>query len=355
MIVSSWHNYLYEKVYPEIEFTKPGKVIHDLYAQYVIGVFHADMQHRSPRDWRSLPLQRIASDILGLEYKETKPLVDTSNVYTSIVKRPKKYVCISEHSTAACKYWHYPNGWQMLVDELNQRGYNVVAISWENSGLKNVIHAHNNHIDVTMGLILQCEFFIGLASGLAWLAWALNKPVVMISGFSAPFVEFLEGNIRIEGKGDCTCCLNDVLIYDRAWDEGCFHNQDFSCTKNISAASVIERIPYFPDKNILDFTTAPILRFSRRQTSFKKFLELIYEFPDPNIIEIGTVRRTPEDPDLPGDGNSTCIFAWFVKNYKGHLTAVDISEKSIELCKLNLEKFNLLSKNMVLVTQDGMG
>jgi autotransporter strand-loop-strand O-heptosyltransferase len=355
MIVSCWHNYLYEKVYPEIEFTKPGKVIYDLYAQYVIGVFHADMQHRTPRDWRNLPLQRIASDILGLEYKETKPLVDISNVYASVVKRPKKYVCISEHSTATCKYWHYPNGWQILVDELNRRGYNVVAISLENSGLNNVIHAHKNHIDVTMGLILGCEFFVGLASGLAWLSWALGKPVIMISGFSAPFVEFQDGNIRIGGEGECTCCLNDVLIHDRAWDEGCFHNKDFTCTRNITPESVISRIPYFPDKNILDFTTAPILRFSRRQTSFKKFLDYVHnQFEDPNIVEIGTVRRNPNDPELPGDGNSTCIFAWYVKNYRGHLTAVDISETSIELCKLNLERFNLLSPNVQLVVKDGI-
>lgn len=354
MIVCTWHNGLLEKAYPKIEFVKPGTVVHDLYAQYFIGVFHADMDKRAPHDWRTLPLQHIAADILGLEYEELRPRVDTRKAYSKVVKRPKKYVCISEHSTAACKYWHYPNGWQVLVDELNRRGYNVVDISLEHSGLRNCIHAHNNHIDVTIGLLLGCEFFIGLASGLAWLAWALGKPVVMISGFSSPFVEFQDNNIRVAGKGDCVGCLNDVMIYDRAWDEGCFHNMDFSCTRQITPQEIIERIPYFPEQNILDFTSAPILRFSKRQTSFKKFLALVHEFEDPNIIEIGTVRRDPTDPDLPGDGNSTCVFAWYVKNYKGHLTAVDISEKSIDYCMKNLVTHDLLSPMVRLLTQDGL-
>jgi autotransporter strand-loop-strand O-heptosyltransferase len=355
MVVCTWQNSLLEKTYPEIEFVKPGTVVHDLYAQYFIGVFHADLEKRAPHDWRTLPLQAIAADILGLEFEEIRPVVDTRKAYSQVVKRPKKYVCLSEHSTADCKYWHYPNGWQVLVDELNRRGYNVVDISLEQSGLKNVIHAHNNHIDVTIGLLLGCEFFIGLASGLAWLSWALGKPVVMISGFSAPFVEFQDNNIRIEGVGDCTCCLNDVMIYDRAWDEGCFHNRDFSCTRDITPEAVISRIPYFPEKNILDFTSAPILRFSRRQTSFKKFLALVNEFDDPNIVEIGTVRRDPADPDLPGDGNSTCVLAWYVKNYKGHLTAVDISKDSIDNCIKNLLKYDLFDPNRVeLRHEDGL-
>jgi Glycosyltransferase len=355
MVVCTWSNDLLRKAYPEIEFVAPGSVVHDLYAQYTIGVFHADLEKRSPHDWRAMPLQMIAADILGLEYQELRPRVDSSKAYSRVVKRPKKYVCISEHSTAACKYWHYPNGWQMLVDELNRLGYNVVAISSEDSGLKNVIHSHRNHIDVTMSLLLGCEFFIGLGSGLAWLSWALGVPVVMISGFSEPYQEFQEGNIRIAGVGNCTGCMNDVLIPDRAWDEGCFHNLDFACTRLITPESILQRLPPSPEENVLDFTSAPILRFSKRQTSFKKFLALVHEFDNPSILEIGTVRRDPADPDLPGDGNSTCVFAWYVKNYKGNLTAVDISQASIDNCMKNLLKYDLLTPGHVFLhTHDGI-
>jgi len=198
MFVSGWNLDIVKGAYPEIEFIKPGTVVEELYARYEVGVFFADRNCRQPRDWRTVPLQRVASDILGLEYREIRPRVDTSNAYISGVKRPKKYVCISEHSTAMCKYWHNPAGWQVLVDELNRMGYNVVGISKEQSGLQNIINAHGNHIDVTMGLLMGCEAFIGLASGLAWLAWALGKPVVMISGFS--------GSVRGVPGRECADC-----------------------------------------------------------------------------------------------------------------------------------------------------
>jgi predicted O-methyltransferase YrrM len=77
-------------------------------------------------------------------------------------------------------------------------------------------------------------------------------------------------------------------------------------------------------------------------------------FDNPHIVEIGTVRRTPDDPDLPGDGNSTCIFAWYVKNYKGTLTAVDISEESIKNCKINLDRYDLNSSGVTLLVKDGL-
>jgi predicted O-methyltransferase YrrM len=82
---------------------------------------------------------------------------------------------------------------------------------------------------------------------------------------------------------------------------------------------------------------------------------MINKFPDPNIVEIGTVRRDPADPDLPGDGNSTCILAWYVKNYKGNLTAVDISKDSLDNCMKNLLKYDLFCPGKILLLEsDGM-
>ena len=39
-------------------------------------------------------------------------------------------------------------------------------------------------------VISGADMFIGMASGLSWVAWACNVPVIMISGFSLPFAEF---------------------------------------------------------------------------------------------------------------------------------------------------------------------
>jgi ADP-heptose:LPS heptosyltransferase len=41
-----------------------------------------------------------------------------------------------------------------------------------------------------MSCISNSEFFIGLSSGLSWLAWTLNKEVIMISNFTEENHEF---------------------------------------------------------------------------------------------------------------------------------------------------------------------
>jgi autotransporter strand-loop-strand O-heptosyltransferase len=358
LVVSSFHNYFFEKVYPEITFVKPGTVVDGLYASYTVGVFHSDRQFKNPRDWRTIPLQRVASDILGLEYKEMKPKIDTSNIYTS--KKFNKYITISEFSTASCKEWHYSkdgiSGWQLLVDMINQTGYDVVVISSEPTKLKNIIDATGNDISVTMGNLMGAEYHIGLASGLCWLAWALNKQVVMISGFSEKWVEFQSGNIRIEGTGPCVGCLNNIFFPSRCWDENCFTDSDYSCTKDITPQSVFERLPIIPIKEI-SFTTAPILRGSRRQTTFKKFLSTVHNFLNPNIIEIGTVRKksTEDINERAGDGNSSSIFSWYCYRYShSHFTSVDIDPIAISNCKENLESQRLLTDNVELICTDGL-
>lgn len=244
MHFSSHHNFLFKghPEYKHIKFIKPGGIVDSVYARYSIGVFFRE-PHKQPRDWRAIPLQQVAADILGLEYQEIAPKINTQFAYARQVKRPKKYVCISEHSTAQCKYWNREGGWQELVDYLKGRGYDVVAISYEPTKLQGVIDATNNHIDVTIGLLLNCEMYIGLASGLSWLAWSLGKEVTMISGFSLPYCEFIERNHRVEGVGDCVGCVNDPLVQfnrgDWAW---CPHQKEYQCTKLIEPEMVIKKI-----------------------------------------------------------------------------------------------------------------
>ena len=55
-------------------------------------------------------MQKTASDILGLEFKEVIPKITKPQVYK------KKQISIGFHSTAQTKYWNNPNGWQAVVD-----------------------------------------------------------------------------------------------------------------------------------------------------------------------------------------------------------------------------------------------
>ncbi len=55
----------------------------------------------------------------------------------------------------------------------------------------------------------HAAFFVGLSSGLSWLAWAAGTPVVLISGFTHPTNEFATP-YRVINWHACNSCWNDV-------------------------------------------------------------------------------------------------------------------------------------------------
>ena len=101
-----------------------------------------------------------------------------------------------------------------------------------------------------MGLLKDCDFFIGLASGLSWLAWALGKKTIMISGFSAPFCEYQEDNYRIAGQGDCVGCYNDLRIFDGD-SRPCINN--LKCSKLITPEMVIREINKIKYNEVINY------------------------------------------------------------------------------------------------------
>ena len=97
-------------------------------------------------------------------------------------------------------------------------------------------------LEIRMSQIYNSEFFIGLGSGLSWLAWALSKPVVLISGFSKPFAEF-ETPYRIINESVCNGCWNDAsLKFDKSDWMWCPRNKNFECSSKITPEMVIEKI-----------------------------------------------------------------------------------------------------------------
>ena len=80
VICSTFWNNLYQNSYPKIKFIKPGKIVENMYASYKLGCFNPpDDQKWHPSDWRKGPLQKVASDILGLEYKEIRTKINIPN------------------------------------------------------------------------------------------------------------------------------------------------------------------------------------------------------------------------------------------------------------------------------------
>lgn len=122
---------------------------------------------------------------------------------------PNKITIAPESLKKIAQWNHFGNyGWQQLVNEIVNSGFIVSNVSYENTmNLQNVtgFHGHDD-IRVALNEILESRVFVGLSSGLAWLAWAYDVPVVMISGFTKEHNEF--GCYRVVNKLSCNGCFN---------------------------------------------------------------------------------------------------------------------------------------------------
>lgn len=234
VIVSTFWNHILD--YPNLKLVSPGSVSPDIYARYEIGCF--DDLNKNPKRWMDTPLQKIASDILGLEYKEIRPRVKMGPWPRDEVD---KYIAVSEHSTALCKYWNYKGGWQQVVDYINSIGYMPMVISKEKTKLKNVEKRTGKDIKETMKNLQESKLLITVSTGLAWLAWAMNIPVIMISGCTHDWNEF--SCERVINKNVCHGCLNDSkYTFDKGKWDWCPENKNFECTRSIHPQEIIKRI-----------------------------------------------------------------------------------------------------------------
>ena len=254
---STYHNYLFAANYPGIEFVEPGTIIFNLYKRIYIGWYYNDYGQidttKCPFNFRLQHLQKTASDILGLPFQEIRPRIDFTPTERPTVN---KYFCIAVHSTKQAKYWNYPGGWQSIVNYLSAMGYEVYLLSKEPDGYNNnfnpqgVIKLDNKSLKEISNYIYHAEGFIGLGSGLSWLAWALHKKVGLISGFSRPYSE-MSDCIRIYVPDEstiCNGCFNDFILDRHDWNWCPRHqntNRQFECTRSITPISVIAQLQRF--------------------------------------------------------------------------------------------------------------
>jgi autotransporter strand-loop-strand O-heptosyltransferase len=252
---------LFREAYPDITFITPEEVkTEHYYATYSIGLFFDDKDHvHQPCDFRHVGLHRTAGYILGVNPTEVPPRIKLEDDTRPIAE---PYVCIAVQSTTQSKYWNNPTGWREIVRFLKDAGYRVVCIDQKPTHGFGLIwnHIPNGAEDETGERTLQerarwlmhADFFVGLSSGLSWLAWAAGAPVVLISGFTHPTNEF-ETPYRVINYHACNSCWNDVRHrFDHKDFMYCPRHKDtprqFECTRLITAdqvKAVIRRIPGF--------------------------------------------------------------------------------------------------------------
>lgn len=281
VIVSTFWNQLFEKSYPELEFISPGQVAHGILGMYKIGWFYDPLYEKEKPN--TIPLQKAATNILGLDFKEIKPKVHLEDLPKPI---EEKYVTIATNSTAGLKFWTR-EGWQELVNYLIDKGYSVVNVSKEDNPFRGVKKLKDTSIENTMNYIHHSEFFIGLSSGLSWLSWGLGKQVVMISNFTEENHEFTSNCIRIINKSVCNGCWNNPdFQFDRGdWNWCPVHKgtpRQFECHTSITSKNVIDKIQPLLDSRLLNFDwgwmeTSEMGRFHKNEITKETFQDRIYE------------------------------------------------------------------------------
>jgi autotransporter strand-loop-strand O-heptosyltransferase len=163
-------------------------------------------------------------------------------------------------SSSGCKYWTNPNGWREVVAFLKKNGYRVICIDqkpvhgfglmWTQIPNGAEDRTGDEPLAERARLLRHAAMFIGLSSGLAWLAWAAGCPVVLISGFTHPSNEFATP-YRVINWHACNSCWNDPRHqFDHKDFLWCPRHKDtprhFECTRLITPTQVKQVIRTIP-------------------------------------------------------------------------------------------------------------
>jgi autotransporter strand-loop-strand O-heptosyltransferase len=254
---------LLRDAYPELTLVTHEELVEQrlaeaAYATYSLGLFFDDAACEwQPTDFRHVGLHRTAGYILGVDPTEEAPRLVLPDASRPI---DDPYVCIAVQSSSGSKYWTNPHGWREVVAFLKQRGYRVICIDQKPVHGSGVMWTHIPHgaedetgdrpLAERARWLRHAAFFIGLSSGLSWLAWAAGIPVVLISGFTHPTNEFTTP-YRVINWHVCNSCWNDPRVrfnhHDFMWcPRHAGTARHFECTRLIAAEQVIQTIETIP-------------------------------------------------------------------------------------------------------------
>jgi autotransporter strand-loop-strand O-heptosyltransferase len=249
--------------YPDILFVDHDQLVEQniparVYATYCLGLFFDDSDNIwQPTDFRHVGLHRTAGYILGVDPLEEPPRLALPDESRPI---PEPYVCIAVQSSTQCKHWNNPDGWRGVVSFFRNAGYRVICIDQKPFGGAGMVWTHIPHgaedetgdrpLTERARWLRHAAAFVGLSSGLSWLAWAAGAPVVMISGFTHPTNEF-STPYRVINWHACNSCWNDVRErFDHKDFLWCPRHagtpRQFECTRLITAENVIATIKRIP-------------------------------------------------------------------------------------------------------------
>jgi len=253
---------LFAQLYPDIPLV--DEVDFKTYATYYMAMLMSPFP-LMPVDTRHMSMDKVAGTLLGIDYLPPKGVFQPTA--PPVTNEP--YVCIAVHSRNARKCWHYPKGWDIVIDYLKSLGYRVFCIDKEleinndNFTIRKPDGAEdftgNHPLIERANMLYHAEFFIGMSSGLSWIAHSVDCPVVMICGFSQDWFEFYTP-YRVANRRVCNGCFNDYRATFLTASFCHYHkdtSRELECQKKITPRMVIEAIErLIVDKNL----TPPALK-----------------------------------------------------------------------------------------------
>lgn len=281
VILSTFHNDWFKNnpEYQDIEFIQPGGST-NCYASYNIGWYKGetgkwDRFDKNPNQVNLIPLQKTATDILGLPYKELNYGLDVK-----IGNRPikEKYIVFGPQATAGCKEWPIEY-WSLLSNMIKRKKYKVLTLTSNPVHIDGTINHYGKSWDEVATILHHADKFIGLGSGLSWFNWAIEKHTYMINGFAEENHEFTSKLTKISND-ICIKCWNDKdHVFDPGdWDWCPIYKgtaKQHICQKSITPSQVYSVI--FDEKKEKEFDWGNSSQWYKDTISEEIFVQKIYD------------------------------------------------------------------------------
>ncbi len=235
---------LFKTTYPDIAFfTKEEAKNLAPYATYRLGVRYDGDGTRARFEHQQVPLDALAGYDLGMddEIRQEPPIPSYGDGKDGYVKEP--HICLAFRASMAQKEWQREGGWEEVVEYIQSRGYRAICIDKDK---KHGLHGAEDFtgdrpLQERLQTLMNAKMLVGLPSGLAWMAWMMRTPIVMISGFTEPWAEM--PCRRVQNKLACHGCWNDASCHFKCGlPDWCPRENDHECTKTITPKMVIAAI-----------------------------------------------------------------------------------------------------------------
>ncbi|MCQ2379722.1 MAG: autotransporter strand-loop-strand O-heptosyltransferase [Victivallaceae bacterium] len=264
VVMGEWMILLAGDLYPNLSFLPAAsnpKLV-GAYANYYCGIFNKDKLNWRPIEHQQLGMQGAVEAILGIPQGPVKCRLH----HCGKRQIAEPYVCISTMATNPGKYWNFPDGWNEVIRFLKANGYRVLDLdrdprlyfAGKEYNIPSEAEDFTGRIPIQkrIDVLEHADFFVGLPSGLSWLAWNLDVPVVMLAGFTMPGCEF-PTPYRVTNYLFCHGCWNDSReFFDQNVPVWCPRHvgtpREIECTRAITPKMVIEtiqKVPAFQKRN----------------------------------------------------------------------------------------------------------